>query len=582
MDQVEDVKSKVDMVQLVGEYVKLNKAGRNYKGLCPFHGEKTPSFMVNPELQIYKCFGCGEGGDAYQFIQKMEGVEFGEALKMLAKRVGVTLQSYTPTKGEEQRERWYGINQITADYYHYLLTKHEVGKLALEYLTKRGISEQSITSYRLGYAPDGWDFLIKYLVSKKGYKVEDLEKAGLVVPSQKGGYDRFRNRVMFPLTNHRGQVVGFAGRVMPGADEKAGGKYVNTPETEIYHKGDLLYGLDQNKVEIKNAGWVVIVEGEVDSIASVQAGIKNVVAIKGSALTARQVEILKRYTDTLVLALDADLAGDAAARRGIEIAQKAGMIIKVVESGSLAVNPNKYKDPGEWAMADALGWGAAVAAAVPIYDFYIESAIERYGLDVVGKMRVSKEILPLLFRIDDEITKGHYIKKLAKVLDAAEDDVRKQMGKLSFGKSEEVLDGQGGAKTGPKTRREVKEEYVVGLALRSDLTEKLLAPEVVNLFESGIWKRIVDEVGKHYQPGMKVRDLIDRFPAEIRQKAEEIVLAVGESIKEGDLEKEWETAVRLLEEAVLREKIANLRGREGKEAEVAKLVVRLNELTRVD
>jgi len=218
-DQVEEVKSKVDMVQLVTEYVPLKKAGRNFKGLCPFHGEKTPSFMVNPELQIFKCFGCGEGGDAYSFLQKMEGMEFGEALKTLADRVGVKLESYRPTQTEEIKEKLVKINSLAAEFYHYLLVKHKTGEEARNYLKKRGVESEAVEKFKLGYVPEGWDYAIGYLSGKKGHKAEDLERAGLVIRGERY-YDRFRNRIMFPLTNHRGQIVGFAGRVMPGGGRK--------------------------------------------------------------------------------------------------------------------------------------------------------------------------------------------------------------------------------------------------------------------------------------------------------------------------------------------------------------------------
>ena len=280
MDQVEEVKSKVDMVQLVSEYIPLKKGGRNYKGLCPFHGEKTPSFMVNPELQIWKCFGCGEGGDAYTFLQRMEGMEFGEALRTLAEKVGVKLTAYRPSQTEEVKERLVRVNSLAAEFYHYLLMQHRLGESARQYLRKRGIKEEVTEKFKLGFAPEGWDFLMKYLVGKKNFEVQDLERAGLVVKGQ-NFYDRFRNRVMFPLSNHRGQTVGFAGRVMPATSAEAaasqGAKYVNTPETEIYHKGELLYGLDVNKTEIKTAGWAVVVEGELDLLASYLAGVKNAV-----------------------------------------------------------------------------------------------------------------------------------------------------------------------------------------------------------------------------------------------------------------------------------------------------------------
>ena len=540
MDQVEEIKSKVDIAELIQEYVPLKKAGRNFKGLCPFHGEKTPSFMVNPELQIFKCFGCNSGGDAYTFLQKMEGMEFGEALQHLADRVGVKLVSYRPTGAEQIKEKLVGINTLTGQVYHWLLTQQKTGKGALEYLKGRGITDEAIDKFKLGFAPNNGDFLTKFWVGKKKYAADDLNRVGLGVKN----YDRFRNRIMFPLTNVRGQVMGFAGRVMPGASEKEGGKYVNTPETEIYHKSELLYGLDVTRAEIKNAGWAVVVEGEIDAIASWQAGVKNVVAIKGSALTEKQVELLRRICDTIVLALDMDVAGDAASRRGIEIADRNGLMVKVVKLTGA-------KDPGEYAIADSEGWKKAVAEAIPVYDFYLQSAVERYGLEVAGKKKIGQELLPIWAGISDEIVKAHYIKLLAKTLGVEEEDIRHQMTKTLISKSETLNKSQDSKQQIP--RREILEEYVIELALKGG---KVL-PEL----KTDFWARVAEELVKDGNP--------KKLPEELRERTQILLLKDGEFE-----EKEWETALRELEELNIREQIA------AGEGDVRRLTKRLGELTK--
>lgn len=537
MDQVEEVKNKVDIVQLIGEYVQLKRAGRNFKGLCPFHGEKTPSFMVNPELQIFKCFGCAAGGDAYSFLEKIEGMDFGEALQNLAKRAGVTLASYRPSPGEESRQKLIEIQSLAAEAYHFVLTKHPAGKRVREYVKSRGISDEAVETFKLGYAPKGWDFLMKFLVEKKGYKPEELEQAGLVIKAQRY-YDRFRDRVMFPLNNARGQTVGFAGRVMPGADEKAGGKYVNTPETEIYHKGQLLYGLDKVRSEIKLAGWAVVVEGEIDSIASYQAGVKNVVAIKGSALTEKQVEVLRRISDTVVLGLDADIAGDAAARRGIAMADKAGLAVKIVDAQSEKVNPQKFKDPGEWAIKDAQGWKKAVDQAIPIYDFFIESAVKRYGLDISGKKRIGQELLPIWSEIADEIVKAHYIKKLADVLGVGEDDIRKQMGKANV--KNEVRSTNTEVKNEKTEAREVREGRVVQMAILGGKIGELKKEPIRGWMKTEFWKRVAEEL----KPGEIIKEAVNSLPAELGEKVKELMLGEEEFAEKG-----WEEAKSLLEMA---------------------------------
>lgn len=547
MDQVEEIKSKVDIAELIGEYVPLKRAGRNFKGLCPFHGEKTPSFMVNPELQIFKCFGCGVGGDAYTFLQKIEGMEFGEALQHLADRVGTKLVSYKPTQGEQLKEKLVGINSLTGQVYHWLLTQ-KAGKEALEYLESRGISDGAIEKFNLGFAPNNWDFMIRFLIGKKKFLLDDLVRAGLAVKN----YDRFRNRIMFPLANGRGQVVGFAGRVMPGASEKEGGKYVNTPETEIYHKSELLYGLNVTRGEIKNAGWAVVVEGEIDAIASWQAEVRNVVAIKGSALTEKQVELLRRICDTVVLALDTDVAGDAAARRGIEMADKSGMMVKMVKLAGA-------KDPGELAISDPEGWKKVVAGAIPIYDFYLQSAVERQGLEVDGKKKIGQELLPIWAGISDEIVKAHYIKLLAKTLGVEEEDVRGQLGKVLSAKGQ-GLSEPSPQHLAPSTRRELLEEYVIELALKGGKTGKL--PEM----KTDFWARVAEELARDGDPR--------KLPEELRERTQILLL------KEGEFEdKEWETALRELEEIEVREGIKRL-SNEGDEKKLRELTKRLSELTK--
>ncbi|HBC73237.1 MAG: primase protein [Candidatus Amesbacteria bacterium GW2011_GWB1_47_19] len=575
-DQVEEVKSKVDMVQLVTEYVPLKKAGRNFKGLCPFHGEKTPSFMVNPELQIFKCFGCGEGGDAYSFLQKMEGMEFGEALKTLADRVGVKLESYRPTQTEEIKEKLVKINSLAAEFYHYLLVKHKTGEEARNYLKKRGVESEAVEKFKLGYVPEGWDYAIGYLSGKKGHKAEDLERAGLVIRGERY-YDRFRNRIMFPLTNHRGQIVGFAGRVMPGGDEKSG-KYVNTPETEIYHKSDLLYGLDSNKTEIKTTGEAVVVEGELDMIASWQAGVKNTVAVKGSALTEKQVDLLRRYAGTIVLALDADVAGDVAARRGIETAEKAGVVVKILNSKSETLNPKKYKDPGDWGIEDPKGWRAAVGGAIPIYDFYLESAVSRFGLDGVGKGKISRELIPLWSGIPDDIVKAHYIQKLAQVLGVGEEDVRHQMAKIQNSNPQITKQIQNSSEEKIKTRREVLEEYIVGIALRQGWIDRIIGEPVRGWMKTQFWLKVAEELEEKKGGGKKTVTLIKGLPAELRSKVEGLML-VEDYFEEEGAEKEWQDAVDELEELNIRERINEVKNQEDKK-ELMKLTRRLAVLTK--
>ena len=502
----------------------------------------------------------------------MEGLEFGEALRTLADRAGVKLVSYRPTQTEEIKDRLIKINGLAAQYWHYLLTDHEVGKPGREYLRERMIGAEAIEAYRIGFAPEGWDYLIKYLVGRKGYQADDLTRAGLIID---GRYDRFRNRIMFPVANHRGQVVGFSGRVMPGSGDQA--KYINTPETEVYHKSDTLYGLEVAKAEIKKGNLAVLVEGQTDTIASWQAGVKNAVGVGGTALTPRQVELVHRLAETVVFSLDSDVAGDMAARRGIEMALKAGMVVKTTNPKQLVAD-YKYKDPGECATMEPELWKKIIAGAVPIFDYYLTSAVERHGLDAVGKGKISRELIPIWAGIDDEIVKAHYIGKLAGVLGVREEDVRAQLSKSpSFAPSASLRASEGREK---KTRREVIEEYVVGLALRNGKVKELISEPVKQLFRVEFWKKITEQFTIYKVRFTRTKDLINNLPAELRERAEELLL-VDDEMDAEEAEKEWQKALIELEEVGIREKIEGTRTSGQKDSgQLKKLTERLAELTK--
>ena len=340
-DQIEEVKNKTDIVSLISEYIEVKKAGRNYKANCPFHGEKTPSFMISPELQMYKCFGCSKSGDVFTFLEEHEGMEFGEALKYLAEKVGVKL-TFVKQNETSEKEKIIEINKSTLNFYNYALTNHPNSKKVLEYLTKdRGLTQDIIKKFNIGYAPEEYDALSKYLVGKKKHNSKDLQLSGLLVGR---GTDRFRGRVIFPLFDHKGSAVGFAGRILPWQKQDMA-KYINSPETPAYHKSKILFGLNITKSEIRNSDFAVIVEGELDMISSYAAGIRNVVAIKGSALTEDQIRLVGRFCKKIVLCLDSDFAGDEAAKRGAVMAVNMGFEVKVASLKS-------YKDPDEIARKD--------------------------------------------------------------------------------------------------------------------------------------------------------------------------------------------------------------------------------------
>jgi DNA primase len=458
MDEVEQVKSKVDLVDLISEYLPLKKAGRNLKAACPFHLETSPSFMVSPDLQIWRCFGCGKGGDAYTFLEEKEGMTFPEALEYLAKRVGVTIKRKI-SQGDDSKAKLYQINELAARFYNYLLVKHKVGEEAREYLKRRKISEKSIEKFEIGYAPKAWETLLKFL-SKK-YQLSDISNSGLLVAKEKGGfYDRFRGRLMFPIKSAGGEIVGFSGRVLK--DESSEPKYINTPETKIFSKGRILYGLHLARASIKHENEAILVEGEFDAIASHQAGVENAVATKGTALTENQVTILSRLCDNLSICFDTDLAGDAAARRGIELADSAGLNIKVIQL-------EKAKDPADLISQSPNLWQKAVSKAIPVFDFLISSALRRNDqLTAQGKKQIAGELLPILGKITDEVVKAHYLSKLASQLEVGEEVLRKEMEKkqdwkdqnlgVKFEDSSEVKKGIMGS-----SKQDRLEEYFLAL-----------------------------------------------------------------------------------------------------------------------
>lgn len=463
MTDLEQIKQKIDIIQLVSEHVVLKKTGANFKGLCPFHTEKTPSFVVSPERQIWHCFGaCQEGGDIFKFLMKLENLEFPEALKILADRAGVKLSSYTPSQTTQVREKIFAVNHLAAEFYNYILTSHLLGQKAREYLADRKITADSIKLFSLGYAPNSWDSLTNFL-KKKGYRDTDLETAGLVSKSGIGHFfDRFRGRLIFTLRDHRGNVVGFAGRLLdPDAKEA---KYINTAETIVYTKGNVLYGLDITKDEIKKSGFAVVVEGEIDAISSYQAGVRNVVAIKGSALTAGQVSLLKRYTENVSLSLDADYAGDAAAHRGIEIADAAGLNIKVVSF-------SQAKDPDELIKKDPGLWRQSVDGAVNFYDFIIDSASQKYDPNSAdGGKKIVAETAKFLSPIENLVVKNHYLKKLSTLLSISQEDLETQLEK-EYRKTQVssalATSPQPLATDIPRSRPQLLEEYLLSLLLQS-------------------------------------------------------------------------------------------------------------------
>jgi DNA primase len=454
MDQVSSVREKIDIISLLSEYLPLKKTGRNFKANCPFHQEKTPSFVVSPERQIWHCFGCGKGGDAFTFLMEYENMEFPEALRTLAKRAGVTLTTGVFKDKHSEKERIYELNKLAARFFCFLLNEHKVGKTALSYLEdKRKLNKKLIESYSLGYAPSD-NSLSAFLIKKKGFAEKDLVDAGLAY--NRGGkvYDFFRNRITFPLTDHRGNIVGFSGRALSDSDMP---KYINTKDTIVYHKGSLFFGMDKAREEIKKKDELIVVEGEFDAIALWVNGIKNAVAIKGTALTETQANLISRFTKKVTLCLDQDDAGYEATKRSLANLEKYNLTTTVV------IIPGK--DPDEAIKKSLPAFKKALRDQINVYDFIIEKTLSTLPNTVEGKKKATEELLPYLSQIQNEIVKEHYVKKLAKEIDSSSESLFKELEKLTKSQLKDTSVILPPEKRG---RRELLEEYFLSIMIQND------------------------------------------------------------------------------------------------------------------
>jgi DNA primase len=464
MDQATEVREKIDIVSLISEYLPLKKAGRNFKTNCPFHNENTPSFVISPERQIWHCFGCGKGGDAFTFLMEYENMEFPEALRALAKKAGITIKE-TVFKKEEysEKEKIFTINNLALKFYHYILTEHKIGKLALTYLLeKRKINKGIINTFELGFAPGGGSALSDYLVKKKGYKNRDLLIAGISFERNGKLYDFFRGRIIFPLFDHRGNATGFSARALSDDNQP---KYLNTKETAVYHKGSMFFGLNGAKEEIKQKQDAIIVEGEFDMISLFMEGIKNVVAIKGTALTENQVNLLARFTPKVTLCLDQDNAGFEATRRSLEVIEKKGLTTAIITT-------KEGKDPDEAIKKNPAAFKKAIKESIGVYDYLTEKFVAKTNKDTAeGKKEITDNLLPLFVNIANEVVKEHYLKKLSSILDISLESLLKEVEKLQKKDLEDRIIIPTRDK---RTRRETLEEYLLALIIQDEDPKKAI------------------------------------------------------------------------------------------------------------
>jgi len=426
MSTIDEVKQKTDIAEVVSQFVRLTKAGRTLKGLCPFHAEKHPSFFVYPEQQSWHCFGCNTGGDVFSFVMKKQGIEFGEALRFLADRTGVVITSKAESEGEKkERERLYQVNQTAAQYFHNLLLNSAAGEKARNYLASRGLLPKTIADFQLGFSLNSWDALKQYLM-ERDYAEKELLTAGLIAEAETGKtYDRFHNKLMFPILDNKERTIGFGARVLDDSLPK----YINSPQTPLFDKSSILYGIDKAITAIRQTDMAVIVEGYMDVITAHQNGFSNVVASMGTSITEKQVMALKKLTRNMALALDADAAGEEAMLRGVGYENSFDAEVKVITLP-------KGKDPDDIIKQDAELWKHLLEEALPIVDYAFKMVASELNLtSAKDKSLAVGKLLPIAAEIKDSVRQAHYLEKLGRLVKVSEHGLEAAMSRIRPGPS---------------------------------------------------------------------------------------------------------------------------------------------------
>jgi DNA primase len=465
MSAIDEIKQKTDIAEVIGQYTALKKAGRNLTALCPFHSEKHPSFFVYPEQQSWHCFGaCNTGGDVFAFVMKKEGLDFGEALRLLAQRTGVALPSReAPGERKEEKEALYKVNEAAALYFNNLLLNSRAAEIARRYVEKRGFTAKTTADFQLGYSLDAWEALKPYL-AEKGHTESDMLTAGLLVQSEDGrSHDRFRGKLMVPIADGRGRVIGFGARVLDDSLPK----YVNSPQTPLFDKGGNLYAIDHAAQEIRKRDAAIIMEGYMDVITAHQHGVTNAVACMGTAITATQVNALKKLTKNLVLSLDSDAAGEEAMLRtvGYESIVGAEMRVIVLPEG---------KDPDDVIREDVNTWQGLVERAVPLVDFMFERTAAGYDLTTArDKSLAVDRLLPIVAEINNPIRQAHYLQQLAGLVKVDMNTIKASLVRLRPASPRRRASVT--ARTAPRPASPSREEYLLALLIQNpDLDRELV------------------------------------------------------------------------------------------------------------
>ncbi len=533
-DSVEKIKERLGIVDVVSGYLKLERAGQNFKARCPFHNEKTPSFFVSPSRGTYHCFGCNRGGDQFSFVEEVEGIPFLEALKLLADRAGVTLTHEDP-KQKTERDRALAALTAATEYYESQLERNTNVK---NYLQERGLTPETTRSFRLGFAPSGWRNVKERLV-QLGFKENDVERAGLIIRSpkdEKQTYDRFRSRIMFPIEDGSGRIIGFSGRIFGSTDENEA-KYINSPQSILFDKSKALYGYSRAKDEMRKENRVVLVEGQVDVLLSHQAGFKNTVGVSGTALSPEHLRMMKRMTDNLVTAFDGDTAGVAAGTRAYKLAIEEGFNVTLAELP-------EGMDPADLVLRDPSLWRKALLEARHVIEVYLER-ISRATDRRSQAISLSREVLPLVARIPSQSESAHFIRLASSLLNLKEDALWEDLEKVRSTTGDEIPPESYAL---PKrTRKEMIMEKIAGsLFWQGKMTEIKKAPDEDHdvmrfrtLVGEEAWKRFLTlpkddrermafEAELYYggagDPGKVIQDLLNNL--EIEMLRDELVSSI--------------------------------------------------------
>ena len=543
---VDKIKERLSIEDVVGSYIKLDRAGNSFKARCPFHNEKTPSFFVSPDRGSYYCFGCGAKGDIFSFVQEFEGIDFIGALKILAERSGVELDKFA-SKVSDKKERLYELLDATTLFLQKNLMTEEI---PLEYLKKRGLTEKTIKDWRIGYVRDEWRSIYEYLKTKN-FSDDEMLRAGVIKTEGQNTYDRFRGRIMFPIFDSAGRVIAFSGRILH--DDGKSAKYLNSPQTEIFDKSKTLYGFDRAKQAIRKFDFSILVEGQMDLLMAHQAGFTNTVASSGTALTAEHLKLLKRISNRVIMSFDSDNAGAKAAERGWMLSLATGMEVKV------AAIPKGF-DPADLILKDKEEFKKVLKDAVHIIDFILDRAIvENPDKRKLG-LAIKSRVLPYLSLLESSMEKSHYVKDISDKTGINESAIWEDLKKVKLDSEYEVK-----AETVV-----VKEEKKVGI-LRSGTVERSLAA-IVALEESSS-KKLVNPEGLR----QKIKDALgkekyEEFDAELKELSGELAFEAESYYGETDSEKfnkETEYLLLNLQEENLKKELADLMA-EMRKAEVSK------------